>query len=81
MDINSLKAKKFVIEDGGTVEGCANADSAEIAGHFRGELYLTDEIYVKKSGAVRGKVRYKSLQVESGGRLYGDVQFDDDGQN
>eukprot|EP00612_Vaucheria_litorea_P004559 CAMPEP_0171462746 /NCGR_PEP_ID=MMETSP0945-20130129/6654_1 /TAXON_ID=109269 /ORGANISM="Vaucheria litorea, Strain CCMP2940" /LENGTH=130 /DNA_ID=CAMNT_0011989321 /DNA_START=95 /DNA_END=487 /DNA_ORIENTATION=- len=76
LDINALQAKKLVIESGGKVEGKANANSAEIAGNFKGDLHLTDEICVKKAGIVRGKVRYRSLQVESGGRLYGDVQYD-----
>ncbi len=71
--------KQLLVADGGTFAGKASVESADIFGKFDGDLSTSSLLWVRSSGKVDGKVRYKDLIVERGGRISGDVQAETTG--
>lgn len=59
------------IQDGGLFKGTAVVDTAEIAGRFEGELTVRKRLYVRATGNVHGTIKYRGLEIESGGRIGG----------
>ncbi|CAM9639518.1 unnamed protein product [Discosporangium mesarthrocarpum] len=80
-DAGNVEAKNVVVEREGVLTGSTRANNAKIAGKFDGDLRLKDGLNVTSSGEAKGTIRYRGIQVENGGRLFGDIQFaseDDD---
>ena len=59
------------IESSGLFKGKATVDVAEIAGRFEGELTVRKRLYVRATGNVHGTIKYRGLEIESGGRIGG----------
>jgi cytoskeletal protein CcmA (bactofilin family) len=66
--------KQLLVADGGVFAGKASVESADILGRFDGDLSTSSLLWIHGSGQVDGKVRYKDMIVERGGRISGDVQ-------
>ena len=64
------------IVKGGTFKGTATVDSADIAGSFEGELKVKKRLFIRASGRVSGTVRYGQFEVERGGRIDGNAEYD-----
>jgi len=68
--------KQLLVADGGTFAGKASVESADILGKFDGDLSTSSLLWIRSTGKVDGKVRYRDLIIERGGRISGDVQVE-----
>ncbi|CAM9335822.1 unnamed protein product, partial [Chrysoparadoxa australica] len=75
LEASNIQCKKVTVHKGGVMTGKAKSETAEISGSFEGDLRLSQDIVVKKSGVASGTIRYGGIQVENGGKLFGDIQF------
>ncbi len=64
------------IAKGGCFRGTVVVDNAEIAGVFEGEIKVKKRLSIRSSGCVSGTVRYGQLEVERGGRIGGNAEYD-----
>ena len=64
------------IVKGGTFKGTVTVDNADIAGAFEGELKVKKRLFIRASGRVSGKIRYGQFEVERGGRIDGQAEYD-----
>jgi len=70
----SAQSKELKITQSGTFVGDADVHSAEIVGRFDGNISVKDKLLIRSTGVVTGTVRYGSIEIESGGRISGDIQ-------
>lgn len=68
-DLRNSKALEVTAT--GSFKGSAVIDVAEIAGHFDGELTVRERLHVRATGQLHGTIRYRGLEIESGGRIAG----------
>jgi cytoskeletal protein CcmA (bactofilin family) len=66
--------KEVQIAKGGVFIGSAASEQADIHGRFQGELNVSQHLKVQSTGEIDGKVRYRQIQVESGGDISGDIR-------
>jgi len=59
------------IQQSGLFKGSATVDTAEIAGRFEGNLTVRERLHVHASGHIHGEIKYKNLEIDSGGRIGG----------
>jgi cytoskeletal protein CcmA (bactofilin family) len=59
------------IQQSGLFKGSATVDTAEIAGRFEGKLTVRERLHVHASGHIHGEIKYKNLEIDSGGRIGG----------
>jgi cytoskeletal protein CcmA (bactofilin family) len=57
----------------GTFNGTATVEDAVISGRFEGTLTVRKRLLIRESGQVSGTIRYGQLEVELGGKLAGDI--------
>lgn len=69
----TLESKVVEVAAGGTFNGTATVESAEIHGDFDGTLTVSDLLRIHGTGRVSGKVRYGKIEVQSGGEVSGDI--------
>jgi cytoskeletal protein CcmA (bactofilin family) len=69
----TLDGKMLEVAAGGTFNGTATVESAEIHGVFDGTLTIAGLLRVHGTGRVSGKLRYGKIEVQSGGELSGDI--------
>ena len=60
----------------GCFKGTVVVDNADIAGVFEGEIKVKKRLSIRSSGHVVGTVRYGQLEVERGGRIGGNAEYD-----
>lgn len=70
----TIEAGELVIGQAGRITGQAVVTSAEVRGHFEGELTVQDELIVHETGSVSGTIRYGEFQATRGARLEGDIR-------
>jgi len=73
--------KELQVVEAGFLTGTAQVLGAEIQGRFEGELNVDGRLYVRANGNLSGKIRYRQLEVERGGRISGDLQSQDEGKS
>ncbi len=73
------ESKRIEVTETGTFKGAVEIDDAVIAGIFEGDLTVRDRLTVKGTGQVRGKIRYGELEIQTGGRVIGDIDLFDAG--
>jgi len=61
------------IAESGSFVGNAEVELADIQGRVDGNLTITKQLIIRSSGRVTGRVRYRDLYIEAGGRLAGQV--------
>ena len=71
----SLEAEELTVESGGIFRGKAKVTTASIDGRFEGELTVEGLLTLHGGGRVSGKLRYRDLKIEQGGRLSGDIDL------
>ncbi len=67
-------SRHLEVTESGIFKGSAEVDDADIAGRFEGELIVHGRLRVRASGSIEGRIQYGELEVESGGRMIGDIQ-------
>ena len=70
----SAQSQQLKVSQSGIFLGDADVHSAEIVGTFEGNITVKDKLIIRATGVVTGNVRYGSIEIESGGRLSGDIQ-------
>ncbi len=68
-------SRRFEISESGTFEGTVEIETAEIKGEFDGELLVRGRLLIRRTGRVRGRIRYAELEIERGGQIAGDIQM------
>lgn len=63
------------IAESGMFKGTAEIEKADVSGMFEGDLTVRDRLIVRRSGRVKGKLRYGSIQIEPGGEISGAVEI------
>lgn len=69
----TLEGKLLEVAVGGTFNGTATVEAAEINGEFDGTLTISGLLRIHGTGRVSGKVRYGKIEVQSGGEVSGDI--------
>src|SRR6266704_600647 len=69
----SMDSRAIQIAEHGVFVGKAGIDVAEIRGRFEGELTARQQLVIRATGKVSGKVRYGKIAIEEGGEISGDV--------
>ncbi|MEO1193217.1 MAG: polymer-forming cytoskeletal protein [Pseudomonadota bacterium] len=69
-----LKGSRVLdVAEKGSFVGTAEVEVADIHGRVEGTLTVTKQLLIRASGRVIGRVRYRDLYIEAGGRLAGQV--------
>jgi cytoskeletal protein CcmA (bactofilin family) len=71
---NLQKCQHMTIAESGRFDGNADIDEAEIHGRFEGELVVRKRLVIRAGGHVSGTISYRELEIESGGKISGNVQ-------
>tara|TARA_B100001093_G_scaffold518644_1_gene604253 strand:- start:4344 stop:4793 length:450 start_codon:yes stop_codon:yes gene_type:complete len=70
----SLKGSRvFEVAECGDFKGNVEIEIAEIRGKFDGELIANSRLIIRRSGIATGKIRYRELEIEQGGKISGTV--------
>lgn len=69
----SMDSRVIQIAAIGTFVGTAGVDTADIRGHFDGELTVRKQLIIRSTGRVTGKIRYGKVSIEEGGELSGEI--------
>jgi cytoskeletal protein CcmA (bactofilin family) len=69
----SMDSRVIQIAEAGVFSGTVGIDIAEIRGRFEGELTARQQLVIRSTGKVTGKIRYGKITIEEGGELVGDV--------
>lgn len=69
-----ITGENLVIAEGGVVSANVNVHSASVGGKFEGELTASNEVVIMPTGICTGRFLCKSLVVEAGGQINGDIK-------
>jgi cytoskeletal protein CcmA (bactofilin family) len=70
----SITGENLIIAEEGIVLAEITAENVTIGGQFEGYLTALNEVVVLSTGICSGKISCKSLVVETGGLLNGDIR-------
>ena len=57
----------------GMFKGKAQIETADISGHFEGDLVVTQKLMIHSSGRVSGNIRYGQIEIARGGIISGQI--------
>ncbi len=77
VDAESCSCGSMEIAATGDLKGIADAETADISGTFEGTLSVRGLLAVRATGRVSGSVSYGDLEIEQGGRICGEIKFED----
>jgi CheY-like chemotaxis protein/cytoskeletal protein CcmA (bactofilin family) len=69
------RARRLRLGREGRFVGSAVVETAEIRGHYEGDLTVADSLVIRAGGTVSGTTRYRKVVIEGGGALVGQVQL------
>lgn len=75
VEANLMDCRSLEVAPGGYFTGQSMVDTAEISGHFEGDLTVEGLLTVTSTGRLSGTVRFGELQVERGGTISGDIEI------
>ena len=75
VDATLMECRSMEVAPGGFFTGQAQVDTAEVSGHFEGELTVEGLLTVTSTGRLSGTVRFGELQVERGGTISGSIEI------
>jgi cytoskeletal protein CcmA (bactofilin family) len=75
VDASLIGGRVIEVADGGLFKGNAEIDIAEIAGHYEGDLTVREKLTIRATGQIKGRVRYRRLEVDFGGTIIGEVDI------
>ena len=73
-DAKLRDSRHLEVTESGIFKGHAEVDDADISGRFEGELIVHGRLRIRATGSIEGRIQYGELEVESGGRMIGDIQ-------
>ncbi len=77
----SAKSRLIEIAETGTLIGDIEVETADVSGRFDGNLNVNERLTIRSTGRVSGKIRYNTIEIESGGRISGDVQTEEEAKD
>ncbi len=66
-------SRSIEIAASGMFKGKAQIDTAEISGHFEGDLVVNQKLMIHSSGRVSGNIRYGQIEIARGGIICGQI--------
>ncbi len=77
----SAKTRAVEITETGTLIGDIEVKTADVSGRFDGSLNANERLMIRSTGRVSGKIRYDIIEIESGGRISGDVETEEEAKD
>lgn len=74
VEANLKDCEVLQISAPGLYKGAAEVDRADISGHFEGELTVRGHLVLRATGRITGRLRYKDLEIERGGKIAGALE-------
>jgi len=74
VEANLEKCGHMIITETGLFNGNAAIEDAEVSGRFEGDLVIHKRLIIRATGLVSGKIRYREIEIEAGGRISGTIQ-------
>jgi cytoskeletal protein CcmA (bactofilin family) len=71
--------ENLMIAGTGEFEGCSSSQNVDVRGRFDGDLIVKGRLLIRATGRVSGKISYKEIDIERGGRLSGEIHTLEDG--
>ena len=72
-----VECKDLIVGKSGNLKGKIKTESLSVEGTVEGELNVKGLLKLMSSGSVSGKITYGSLQINEGGKLIGEIDFQD----
>jgi cytoskeletal protein CcmA (bactofilin family) len=69
----TIKCGALEIMEDGYVDASVEAEAVNVAGNFEGEMICRGRLTFFRTGKVKGDISYKTLSIEAGGLLDGNV--------
>jgi cytoskeletal protein CcmA (bactofilin family) len=66
-------SRSIEIAASGVFKGKAQIETAEISGHFEGDLVVTQKMTIHSTGRVFGNIRYGQIEIARGGVISGQI--------
>jgi cytoskeletal protein CcmA (bactofilin family) len=66
-------SRSIEIAASGVFKGKAQIDTADISGHFEGDLIVNQKLMIHSSGRVTGNIRYGQIEIARGGIISGQI--------
>lgn len=79
VEASLAESQSIEIAAPGHFKGTADAETAEVSGHFEGKLTVRKRLTIRSTGRVMGVIRYGEIEIECGGVISGDIQTMGDG--
>ena len=73
VEVSLSEAHTIEVASNGYFKGSADVNTADINGHFEGNLLVKDVLTIRKEGRITGSVRYGKIIIEAGGQISGDM--------
>lgn len=70
----TAKSRVLQVAQGGSFQGDAEVERAEMSGKFEGALTVSNRLFIRGSGRVSGTIQYFGIEVEQGGQISGNIQ-------
>ena len=67
-----------IIKQGGIFNGESTTEEADVQGSFDGILVARKRLVVRATGRVSGKIAYGEIEIESGGKIAGEISHNED---
>ena len=71
--IGKVKVKHLIVGKPAKVQGDIQSQTADIEGTVEDSIEVEEKLTIRKTGRVRGKISYGSLETEEGAKLIGEV--------
>ena len=66
-----------IVSKTGNINGKGKTEIMKVEGKVEGEININDLLHIKSNGFVTGKVFYGNIQINEGGKLDGEINFQD----
>ncbi len=71
--IGKVKVKHLIVGKPARVQGDIQSETADIEGTVEDSIEVEEKLTIRRTGRVRGKISYGSLETEEGAKLIGEV--------
>lgn len=73
----NLKARHVIVGENAHVTGYILGETGDIMGSVEERVVFRGKLLLRSSGQIKGELTYAGLQVESGGRIVGNISHHD----
>ncbi len=74
VEVSLTNGRQIEVGPSGVFTGQAEVQEADVSGHFDGELTAHEQLVVRSTGHITGKIRYGRIVIEAGGEIIGAVE-------